>query len=506
MLTERISRIGRDIRMAMRENTPLPESLTDLWPKKKPQVELSENLSNSELWQHYLYLDGIREVDCPEGLAGEWNRYFHEYMLIADGLSAGGMEYGKAREFLYDALGNGRKQNLSMIYLFWLEELKGYEGGSMDAWSDRLVVARRAYESIQDEKSPTYRAELMSFYVETFGDRMPREESARVLREASTLLLSKLPDLKIIVEVYHRDDVSLKTPKTKYKTHGNDMHWMLNVLRVGRDLGFTEEVQPLVDYFVNVLKVYDPALGEPYFTGYLLYFAMNNNAVPREIRDYFRGRVTSAMPAFGKEFSGQSKLASDLVDVYFDLGYYKSAFKMLKKITEQTTMLHTSGKFMEKEGEGIPDPEYIYKNIYLPLVAKKLDSWSTNKRKKGERLKELKDGKNEWGKDERHMWMLHWVLTGSHSDVETKNRIFNRDDVIAYVESGEVDSQLEMLAGQVGQFPNDSRLLKAVRERIQHIFKVANSQVPPDEFNKYLVQSGTRKAIEAEFALRKRGK
>lgn len=474
-----------DLRRSLRENSAqLPELLTQVWPNEEPKRKLSEELSNQELFEHYLYFDGQREKEHAYGLVGEWNRHFHQYSLTKKALEAGAMDYSTARGFLHEALAGGRKQNIAIIYIFWLDELKKYEGQSMDVYADRLVTARRALESIREEKNATYRAELTAFYVEVFADRLSQDEKSDLIREAVSVPLGKLPKPEDVTDIYVRHDVKIKSPRSRHAPHGNDMHWLLGVIRVGNSQGLTEEVRPLEDYLISVLKVYDPAVGEPYFTKDLLWFAANNDRVPRKLREYYRGRVASAVKAHQKGLSGQDTLLDGLIRRNFDLGYYKSALKALKNIQEETSMLHAASVFMGKEIGGEADPDYIYNHYYLPLVIKK------------------------WGRsnleDENHMWKLQWVLTAAHTDdTQTKTRIFNRPDVLSFIESGEIDSILDTVSNAAGTFPGDERLVKAIRLRVRELFKNVNGDGKKrDDFSR---ASDARTAIEVEIALRKKG-
>lgn len=357
------------------------------------------------------------------------------------------------------------KKNIGWIdhvLIFWLDEFKQYEGVHVEAWGDRRVIARVLQDSFRYEKSPTNRAYTKAAYLEAFSDGMSQEEKTALVDSSVRELISVLPDKYFLAEVYRRPDSDIQKPRNaKYETHGNDMHWMLTFINLAERQGFGENIKPLTDYFNKALMVYDPSLGDPYFTGYLMHYSMDKRFVDKKTRDYFRMRVVQAVKTFSPGLHGADTLFSKLVDVNFDLGYMSNALKAFKSLTEVTDVTHAGGVFMQKESSKVPDPNELYKTVYLPLYAGR---WNGN-------LEELQKGESEDAREEMRFWMFQWVLTASHVEENEAKRIYARKDVLEFVSGDFFGSHLDLIAGSMTPAFAGEQILVILKGKIVEAFE-----------------------------------
>lgn len=493
---DQIAGMARSFRYSMREQMPNPELLTQTWPDEKPNSMLSLETSNLDLYKHWIYIDGEREKSHKGSFANPFWRHFHQYSVAKRGLEAGGMGYKAARDMLYEALAEKDIASIDHVLLFWLEDLKKYEGVFPEAWGDRRVVARKVEESMSQNHRPTDRAYIRSIYLESFGDGLTQEEKTALVETSVKELQKTLPDPYFLAETYRRHDADISYPrKTRYEPHGNDMHWILTFINLADRNGFGANVKPITEYLNKALMVYDPSLGDPYFTGYLMHYSMDKRFVDKKTRDYFRKRVVSSVKSFAPGLHGTDTLFAKLVDVNFDLGYVASALKAYKSLTEVTELTSSASTFMQKETEKVPDPNELYKTVYLPLYAKK---WNGN-------LEELQKGASEDAQEEMRFWMFQWVLTASHVEEAESLRIYRRTDVLEYIKGDFFGNQLDLIAGSMTNAHIGEPILDILKTKIAEAFDLYQNGSFDEEYKESRARDNAREAVEALITLRQKG-
>lgn len=525
-----IRKFGQEWKSFSRENTPVPEQLQCLWPNEKPYDTIDHELSDKELWSSYLYLDRVKEEQHLMGLSGEFSKHFHQYWVVDKGLDLGVVEWKQAREVLYDAISSQKPEKLTDIYLFWIDSLSDFiakdrlEGGSvagMEAWSDRVTLERKALESISMQDRPLLRAYYTAAFVDAkikylkkeSGDESAfvlsdkhKEELGNLMSKEATNIMRILPLPIDFARVYRRSgDKSVygEVEKPKgYESHGNDFYWLNVFASVGRKHGFGGRdgktggiVGGIEKYLLNVLKVYDPALGYPYMTGTLLQFS-RKDFVDKKLRNFFRRRVATSVDAFGPGFGNRNTLIEAMASNEAQIGNLKTAYKLMAKIQEETSVMHVASNLMEIESlHG--DPAIIeakYAEVLSPLVAKK---WHRD-------AGEIERGRSKFAKHERHTWMLQWVLSGIRTAENDNNySIFRRNDVIRYIRRGEIDTLLSTIARACSDNPESKRLNRAVVSRISAIFNAEKEAVKVKK-DGFVDSSDLHEALEALFILRKK--
>lgn len=481
------SRFTMALRQFRRETTPIPDSLRLLWPtyQLNSPVEIAED--SGCLYRRFLHADKVREESHPGGLAGDFSLHFHTYRLADLGLGSGAMTYKQAREYLYEALAS-QKDGLTDIYIFWMQTLKGFiereqkHGGSiaaMEAGSDRITLEQKILESIDLNSSPIEQAYYTALFISS-DPNIGQEERRQMMKTATYKLLRILPDPIDFSRLYHRTGDKFKNPRNlsrshRYRPHENDLYLLLVFEQIGQKYGFgsmdAKDNQPggvigdLQEYLLEVLRIYDPAFGNPYITGQLLHFALHD-VVPRSLRNYFRGRVKSALPAFGHGLHGQETLLEAIIESEVNLGNIRTAYRTFSKIREQTTMNLAVHDLMTWETlHGDPRQiEKLYAEVVAPLIANKLNV----------NAQEVRMDKSRIAEHYRHTWLFQWMLVGTHLAEDGDYSIFSLRDVNRYIQSGCVDYFLSMLARVCTDADKSRSLNQEVIARIQAIFNREN--------------------------------
>ena len=218
-IIDRLQGIRRDIRFSAMEQKPYPELLTNLWPKEKPNHPLTRYLSDKDLFNYYLFIDGQSETSYPHSLKSEWDKHFHQFQISDIGLSTGNLDYKEAQNFLYEAINSSEASKLPEIYIFWLDELRKYKDKSLEILNDRNVLARKTLESINNERSPIYKAYLTGLFVDAYGDSMSIDERRNLIKSASQSVEKVLPKPQDLAHTYSRQDVDFSAAITPVNTH-----------------------------------------------------------------------------------------------------------------------------------------------------------------------------------------------------------------------------------------------------------------------------------------------
>lgn len=454
------TKAGRSIDKFFRDFTRyfhhFPDSLQYLWPTTPPSSILDINLDKDELFRHYLYLDRLEETKRSDSPSSEFWLHFHTLQLAELGLSAGTMPYSQAQQFLYEALASRKANQIIDIYFFWFTNLQRYEKDSLEIWNDRQILKRVILKKVKGIKPVGLRVYYLSWLLD-IPEFVDHDTATTLVTAYTKDFLKILPAPVDFARVNHRPDKNYHFQDIKsYKFHGNETRWLNFFVSSAVRNSYQEYIQPLVSYFQELLWVYDPVLGDVYTTGYLLSFSRNKTIVSETLRQYFRSRVEDALPAFEPGFRGKDSLLGDLVRENVRNDQLDKAYDLLQQMTSQVDYGHAACNIMEVETDWIKI-ETKYLTQLLPIIAAE---W------------QYQTSEEMFVKDyDRFMWMHFWIMAGLSAAEGGNYAILNRDDMLAYIQTGSPQMELDRLAKICAKAPlENQKLLAILLKRIDTIF------------------------------------